>query len=203
MLLPIKVGDESKHHNTIVWRMNIHLSTFLLFTIFHQGIFTRVWPTPISNVGGFTKMDATGESPSLVGHRQFGNSAVNLSWVKYGDLRTWNFWKLEKLIPNDSLYSPTHHFVKILGPSFDNGSNDPMDPVGVWCRAELSNVKTLLDNRENIVGEDKLIKHRTEALFSRHHQSNSTLDAQASWKSLLGFTSSPLDVSAAEISISH
>ena len=49
----------------------------------------------------------------------------------------------------------------------------------------------------------QMAKHRTEALFSRHHQSNSTLDAQASWKSLLGFTSSPLDVSAAEISISQ
>jgi hypothetical protein len=33
-----------------------------------------------------------------------------------------------------------------------------MDPVAFDAEEELSNVKTLLDNRENIVGEDKLIK---------------------------------------------
>ena len=46
-----------------------------------------------------------------------------------------------------------------------------------------------------------MTKPRTEALFSRRQQQNSALDAQASWKSLLGFTSSPLDVSAAERSL--
>jgi hypothetical protein len=62
---------------------------FFAFHPFSPGYFHKGFdPHPFPTTGGFTKMDATDASPSLVGHRQFGNSAVNLSWVKYGDLRT-------------------------------------------------------------------------------------------------------------------